>query len=222
MSELPKRGDKFDDLVFRRVATKEEEEADRKRRREAGHHQDSRGRLWLMKCKCGREVFMCASDIRRKRSTKSCGCRLHASWPDKRRADHAARMRKDETGKEHGWYKVVRLAPPEGTARRETGRSYQRGARWIVECKFCGDQLVRRGCVIREGVSCHCVRYENRTAANAKDLTGMRWEGSFIELLRIATNEERKRSTWTTKDTAYWLCKCHNCGRDDVVLPPSL
>jgi hypothetical protein len=200
-AKLPQSGQRFGYLEFIRAATKEESETERQKgRHKRGRRKSgSAGVYWLMKCtRCGSEVFKYAKRVRLGKTT-SCGCLKEPKI--------------DETGNKYGLRVVVRQA-----TREEIGRSGT-AVHWLVRCTDCHRETIIPGNRLRRGRRdvCHCQRLKAFKAACTKDRAGVR--SGFLEASRLATADEIEQCTRRKYRGAVWVCKCHNCGREGVILP---
>lgn len=149
---------------------------------------------WLCKCECGKEVIV-KGDYLRYGYTKSCGCLK------KEVATERAKTRAKS-------YNLIGQHFGELTVVEDSGKRASDGSiYWRCSCS-CGnkDYLIVSSELKRTGdrAKKHC----NNTIHQIKDLKGQKF--GFLEVIEID-------KTTIGSGKIYWLCKCHNCNRQDLV-----
>jgi len=113
-----------------------------------------------------------------------------------------SRKRLNLTGHKYGNLTVLEETRPVGKSRR-----------WVCRCD-CGNITIVYMTSLRSGntKSCGCIKSENISKANVKDLTGMR-----TGRLTVKGRAPNKPNVATT----FWYCKC-DCGKDTVARASNL
>ncbi len=208
----PPRGTKFNDLVFDGVATREDAMAH-------GISLETSGPFWWVICEGpgphGNENrTVKRSHYVKNGNTKSCGCRKTAVGIVKRLAV-GEKLRKP--GESKGNLEFVRFATPDEVKDRPPRAAYG----WY-KCKLCERESIKKCSSVRAGHSlCKCETDRIALKTHHTDLSGTK--SGFLAPQRLATPEERDRSSWKRiTRTAFWACDC-KCGEPNckgvVVLP---
>lgn len=128
-------------------------------------------------------------------NTKSCGCLKRAH--DTRKIDDLSNQ---------VFKNLVVLY------RDKSSSGYGKHAKWICECKICGNKKSIRGSDLRNGsiFDCGCLRHNRISDSITVDMIGNRY-GHLIVLCRDESIGHM------SGQHAKWICKCEICGKTESV-----
>lgn len=153
---------------------------------------DTRGEaLWKCKCDCGNVAKITGGNLRKKNSTKSCGCLLKEAL--------AKNLKMRPKIIEMVGIKIGRL-----TVIKRAGSNNDCLATWVCKCD-CGWITTVSGKALRSKnnptLSCGCLRGETLSKLRTRDLTNKRFE-------RLKALKPTKKRYF---GSVVWFCKC-DCG----------
>lgn len=111
----------------------------------------------------------------------------------------------DLTGQDFGYWHVI-----ERTNNSPRGEAY-----WLCECAKCKKIKPVKGSHLRKGVTTQCKECAFKEIQQAKVKNEQDKVYGFLYVERRATEEEKPRHD---KTGAYWICKCLNCGKENIVV----